>query len=148
MRALVLCSDSVADDLSRLRLSRLRLETRKIEELRSDIAKATGVKTSDILVDFPEEPRFIGTAFGSLVRTSPEDVIRLNNIFPVGGWVRGHAEHRYRVYVFSKLGSEKKVAEAAYQILQGKHGIKANKMAFYLANHCPEFVARLGLSRS
>lgn len=144
MRALVLCSDSVVDELSRFNLSRMREEKGKIEELRRDIAEAASEHITDVLIDFPEEPKFLGTAFESLVRTSPEHVIHLNDVFPVAAWVRGHAEHRYRVYVFCKLGSEEKVAKAAYQTLRKeKYGIKPNEMALYLANHTPQFVASL-----
>ena len=140
MRALVLCSDSVDDNASRFLLARMRRDTSTANALREEIATRAKVDNSHILVDFPEEPRFMSTALGSLVRVSPQDVVRLNSIFPVGGWVRGHAEHRYRVYVFSPYESEKEVAKAAYAILREKYGIKPNKMAFFLANHTPTFV--------
>jgi len=148
MRALVLCSDSVEDDKSRFWLSRMRRDSSKIQELRTDIATKAEQRIGDVFIDFPEAPRFDGTAFGSLVKTSPEDVVRLNEIFPVGGWAKGHATHRYRVYIFSRLGSEGVVAKAAYEVLKrDEYKIKVNKMAFFLANHTLEFIASLGLSK-
>ncbi|MFC1925056.1 HD domain-containing protein [Chloroflexota bacterium] len=146
VRALVLCSDSAADDITRFRISRLGEDKHRVNELSADISSASGVNASEIFIDFPEAPRFQGTAFGSFVRTSPEDVIRLNVIYPVHGWVKGHAEHRYRAYIFTSLGNEEKVAKAAHEVLQTKDGIQLNKMAFYLANHTQAFVASLNLS--
>ncbi len=146
MRALVLCSDSVQNPASRLRLSRMTKDPLKIQKLRKDIAKKAKEPLGDVFIDFPEQPRFQGTAFGSQVKTTPEDVVDLNSIFPIGGWVKGHAEHRYRAYIFSSSGKEEKVAKAAYEVLKTKeYGIRVKKMAFYLANHSPEFVASLGL---
>lgn len=146
MRALVLCSDSVQTEISRARLSRMTKDPSKVQKLRRDIAVKAKQQIADVFVDFPEEPRFHGTAFDSLVKTTPENVVNLNSIFPIAGWVKGHATHRYRVYVFSRSGTEEVVAKAAYEVLQrDEYGIKVNSMAFFLANHTTNFISSLGL---
>jgi len=139
-RALVLCQDSLSTITSQGYLSLIGEKDDEQKKICGLISDEVHEDVHNIAIDFPDEPRFYKTAIGSRVKITPEKIIPLSNIYPTGGWVRGFSEYRYRVFIFCMPGKEKSVGKAAFEILEDNYKIKANDMAFYLANHEPEFI--------
>lgn len=129
-RALVICPLSLKDSISPMFSS---LQGNK--NLRNEIKKLIcdkDIQPSDIYIDCPKPPKFLGGTLESLVRLTDKDFIPLEKLYPVSGWVSGYAEYRYRGYIFSSPGNELKVAKKAYDILNGG-GLELNEKAFSLA---------------
>jgi len=139
-KTLVLCRDSLSNIVSNSRLSAIRNIDSDQDDFCRLVATEANVDVRNIAIDFPDEPRFAKTALGARVKITSEDIIPLNKVYPTDGWVLGHSQYRYKVFIFCMPGKEKIVAKAAFEILRDKFNIKVKDMAFYLANHEPEFV--------
>lgn len=96
---------------------------------------------SDVYVDCPKPATFQKGTLESFVRISENNFIKLDDLYPVSGWVKGYAEYRYRGYVFARAGKEEMVAAKASSILKDK-GVELNDNAFLLAKLDPQISLR------
>ena len=138
-RALVLCPQSLVDKRSPY-FSSLQYDKRKRESLRLEIC-GSDLDPSDVYVDCPKPATFQKGTLESFVRISENNFIKLDDLYPVSGWVKGYAEYRYRGYVFARAGKEEMVAAKASSILKDK-GVELNDNAFLLAKLDPQISLR------
>ena len=117
-RALVIDRGTLKNTASRQKWVEIGANLGEIANLEAEIATEAGVPEEHVCIDFPPEPRVFKTAQASMVRVAPgRPLVSLDDLYPVGGWMAGYEEHRFKSYIFSSNGSQKQVAEATKSAL-------------------------------
>ena len=111
---LVIDRETLSDNGSRVEWVRIGASPEKISKLESDIASGAKLNQGDVFVDFPPEPGVYKTAKFSMIKRSPTSpLIPLDGLYPVGGWLSGYEQFRFRSYILGPADSEEAVANSA-----------------------------------
>lgn len=123
-RALVIDRNTLCTPASREKWIEYQANLDKISQLEKEIASKAGIEKEDVCIDFPPEPRIYKTALHSMVRVAPgRPLVPLDKLYPVGGWMAGYEQYRFRSYIFAPAHLQKEVALAAVKVLRS-HGIR------------------------
>lgn len=141
-RALVIAPISLADEKSGATIAEYENNLEGIKELELEIIDGltnSAMMKGNVFFDFPERPRFRGTARESLVRISKNHCVPLEDVHPVRGWVTGYSQYRFKAYIFCPAGTEEEVGVVAYRVLESK-GVSLKPTAFELAKHDMSYI--------
>jgi len=121
-RALVVDRGILLDIPSREQWVEVGASPDRTSELEAEIALKAGIEKADVCIDFPPEPRIHKTAEASMIRlASGRPLVSLDSLYPVGGWMKGYEEYRFRSYIFSPDEFQNEVADAALHVFNAHH---------------------------
>lgn len=117
-------------------LWKLRKNPKRIRDLRELIAQEASEELTpyDVWIDLPEPPSFRESS-QTLIKITDKEMETLNNIIPIGKWLRSYAETKWRGHVFCppQLEYRKKVNKAALRIFKQELNLEFNEFATLFA---------------
>lgn len=87
----------------------------------------------DVWVSLPPQPS-LREASQTLVATSGSELISLDHLFPLDGWLGAFSDNKWRGYVFGPYHLRDAVSKAARSVLKDKLGIELNAKALTYAH--------------
>ncbi len=130
-RCLVLSRETLEDYESQVYfLNRLsKAPPNLVRELRQKIMDEVGKKVScsihDIWVSLPEQPSLREASQTLALQPGESQPVKINDIFPLDGWLRAFSNNKWRGYVFAPENARSAVYEAAKKVLED-YGIRLN----------------------
>jgi len=129
-RALVLSLGVLEEDGSESEFAHIQDPRNRhiVQQIRQEIANASGQPINDIIIDIPSAPRFEAMAKEARIKLSEKRCVELEAAFPTRGWVTGYAAFKNRVYIFCPEDVKGRVGYHAVDVLK-QHGISVKPEA-------------------
>jgi HD superfamily phosphohydrolase len=99
-----------------------------VQQIRQDIASASGQSINDIIIDIPSPPRFEAIAKEAHIKLSELRSVELEEAFPTRGWVTAYSAVRNRVYILCSEDVKARVGRHAVNVLK-QHRISVKSEA-------------------
>jgi HD superfamily phosphohydrolase len=131
-RCLVISRETVDNYDSRAAylINRLSQSPAEMLELRKAIYERLPAKDRcsqhEVWVSLPEQPSLREATQTLALLPGEKEPVKLNDIFPLDGWLRAFSDNKWKGYVFGPSKLQKEISKAATEVLQD-YGLRLNQ---------------------